>query len=271
LGRNRAFDELKRCLETAKIPWNEPNRSERFEQRPHIVRLLALLECLNGDVSGEFVEDFLHTLDPVPSGSVIRQLASSLMPGRTYRSVAESAAAYLDGPRTREAERLANLLDRAAKLGILDFGPEALRRLWGDVLRPLMNFRERQHATDIEADIELLAMLAADFASPDAFVNSVRTGAVSDDATSDPTVTIGTIHYSKGREWDAIFLVNLTEGHLPEARAGDVREEQRIFYTGATRAKKQLYLCSPKRIAGASGHSRFIHSVEVALKQWDVQ
>ena len=65
-------------------------------------------------------------------------------------------------------------------------------------------------------------------------------------------VTLVTIHAAKGLEWDAVFLVGLTEGSLPiryalkGAGAADaIEEERRLFYVGITRAREHLYLSWP--------------------------
>ncbi|MFS0469041.1 ATP-dependent DNA helicase UvrD2, partial [Corynebacterium striatum] len=60
-------------------------------------------------------------------------------------------------------------------------------------------------------------------------------------------VTLATIHAAKGLEWDAVFLVGLTEKLMPinyAIKAGDeqVEEERRLFYVGITRAREHLAL-----------------------------
>jgi DNA helicase II / ATP-dependent DNA helicase PcrA len=58
-------------------------------------------------------------------------------------------------------------------------------------------------------------------------------------------VTLSTLHKAKGLEWDAVFLVALTEGSLPSAyakTAEQLSEERRLFYVGITRARRHLNL-----------------------------
>ena len=60
-------------------------------------------------------------------------------------------------------------------------------------------------------------------------------------------VTLATVHAAKGLEWDAVFLVGLTEKLMPinhAIKAGDeqVEEERRLFYVGITRAREHLAL-----------------------------
>ncbi|SKX67304.1 DNA/RNA helicase, superfamily I [Mycobacteroides abscessus subsp. abscessus] len=60
-------------------------------------------------------------------------------------------------------------------------------------------------------------------------------------------VTLSSLHAAKGLEWDAVFLVGLTEGSLPISQAikgsfDDVEEERRLFYVGVTRAREHLHI-----------------------------
>ena len=68
---------------------------------------------------------------------------------------------------------------------------------------------------------------------------------------------LSTIHASKGLEYDHVILIDAAEGLLPSADEGEeLEEERRLFYVGATRAKKQLeFLCYEKKFGEASDTS----------------
>ncbi|MEV5137832.1 ATP-dependent DNA helicase UvrD2 [Streptomyces syringium] len=58
-------------------------------------------------------------------------------------------------------------------------------------------------------------------------------------------VTLASLHAAKGLEWDAVFLVGLTEGMMPITYAKtdeQVEEERRLLYVGVTRARRHLSL-----------------------------
>ncbi|MFI7604203.1 ATP-dependent DNA helicase UvrD2 [Micromonospora sp. NPDC049366] len=58
-------------------------------------------------------------------------------------------------------------------------------------------------------------------------------------------VTLASLHSAKGLEWDAVFLVGLSEGTLPTTYAKtveQVEEERRLLYVGVTRAREWLWL-----------------------------
>nr|WP_245839479.1 UvrD-helicase domain-containing protein [Nocardia donostiensis] len=75
------------------------------------------------------------------------------------------------------------------------------------------------------------------------------------DARHPPTVqgvTLASLHAAKGLEWDAVFLVGLSDGTLPithvladdgsVADQAALEEERRLLYVGVTRAREQLRL-----------------------------
>jgi DNA helicase-2/ATP-dependent DNA helicase PcrA len=89
----------------------------------------------------------------------------------------------------------------------------------------------------------------------------------------DDKVTLMTIHAAKGLEFETVFLVGLEEGLFPLQRAAlepdQLEEERRLFYVGATRAKKKIVLSSAKarfRFGEVeSNPSRFIREILTEL------
>ncbi|MBL8026228.1 MAG: ATP-binding domain-containing protein, partial [Fibrobacteres bacterium] len=62
------------------------------------------------------------------------------------------------------------------------------------------------------------------------------------------SVTLMTLHSSKGMEFPVIFLPGLDDEVMPSKRSvdeGNIEEERRLFYVGITRAQKRLYLSWP--------------------------
>ncbi|WP_327244461.1 ATP-dependent DNA helicase UvrD2 [Streptomyces sp. NBC_01320] len=81
-------------------------------------------------------------------------------------------------------------------------------------------------------------------------------------------VTLASLHSAKGLEWDAVFLVGLTEGMMPitYARTDEqIEEERRLLYVGVTRARFHLSLSwSLSRSPGSRGGrrpSRFLNGL----------
>ena len=59
------------------------------------------------------------------------------------------------------------------------------------------------------------------------------------------------MHSAKGQEWDAVFLLAVSDGSFPsEFAAGKpdlLEEERRLLYVAMTRAKNALHLVAPLR------------------------
>lgn len=63
---------------------------------------------------------------------------------------------------------------------------------------------------------------------------------------NEPSVTLMTVHASKGLEYEAVFVSGLEDGLFPSSSASaykqDMEEERRLFYVAVTRAKQFCYL-----------------------------
>jgi DNA helicase-2/ATP-dependent DNA helicase PcrA len=83
------------------------------------------------------------------------------------------------------------------------------------------------------------------------------------DAQHAPTVdgvTLASLHAAKGLEWDAVFVVGVTDGMIPITYAEtpeQVEEERRLLYVGVTRAREHLAVTwSLARSPGGRGSRR---------------
>ena len=80
-------------------------------------------------------------------------------------------------------------------------------------------------------------------------------------------VTLATLHSAKGLEWDAVFLIGLSEGLVPISYAGtfeQIDEERRLLYVGITRARKRLSLswsAAGHQQRGPRERSRFLSEI----------
>ena len=71
--------------------------------------------------------------------------------------------------------------------------------------------------------------------------------------TSNPRITISTIHRAKGAQADKVVLLTDTSGRSNSQwrlSEQDKEDEIRVFYVGLTRAKKELHLVQPMYSAG---------------------
>ncbi|MFO7569636.1 MAG: ATP-dependent helicase [Smithellaceae bacterium] len=105
-----------------------------------------------------------------------------------------------------------------------------------------------------EEDLNQLGNFAARFERMDDFLNELAllTNMSKEEEIEErqeDKVVLSTIHQAKGLEWSYVFLIWCADGMIPLQRAlaepGGEEEERRLFYVAVTRAKDQLYLCSP--------------------------
>jgi DNA helicase II / ATP-dependent DNA helicase PcrA len=134
-------------------------------------------------------------------------------------------------------------------------GQGAARQRW-ESLRALAELAEELVASVPEADLG-------------AFLAELTTRAQAQHPPTVQGVTLASLHAAKGLEWDAVFLVGLTDGTLPIQHAdGDddaVEEERRLFYVGVTRARVHLRISwALSRNAGgrrSRRRSRFLYGL----------
>lgn len=130
---------------------------------------------------------------------------------------------------------------------------------------------QRQRWESLHALAELAVELAATVPGADmaAFLAELATRAQAQHPPTVQGVTLASLHAAKGLEWDAVFLVGLTDGTLPIQHAdGDdaaIEEERRLFYVGVTRARVHLRLSwALSRSAGgrrSRRRSRFLYGL----------
>ncbi len=145
--------------------------------------------------------------------------------------------------------------DIVASLGYTDAAPHsggALRERW-----------ESLAALVALAD-ELAGNRGPEFGLAE-FVNELQERSLAQHAPTVQGVTLASLHAAKGLEWDAVFLVGLSEGLMPISFADSpesVDEERRLLYVGITRAREHLSLSwSTARTPGGRANrkpSRFL-------------
>ncbi|UZR92407.1 ATP-dependent helicase [Chondrinema litorale] len=78
------------------------------------------------------------------------------------------------------------------------------------------------------------------------FLQEVALYSTSDTDTDEDSVTMMTIHMSKGLEFSHVYIVGMEEDLFPSqmmlSSRADLEEERRLFYVAITRAKTRLYL-----------------------------
>ena len=137
------------------------------------------------------------------------------------------------------------------------------------------------------ADIQQLARLASTYPSRERFLTELTLDPP--EVTSDEPgallldedyLILSTIHSAKGREWNAVSVLNAVDGGIPSEMStgsqAEIEEERRLLYVAMTRAKEQLELVVPQRfyITGQAstgdrhvyaGRTRFVPNRQLPL------
>ncbi|MEU7870137.1 ATP-dependent DNA helicase UvrD2 [Dactylosporangium sp. NPDC049140] len=127
--------------------------------------------------------------------------------------------------------------------GLLEIVHTALERVAWRADAPPAGGAQRERWEAVAALVSLAEGMAT--LSLDEFNTELQRRAALQHVPTVEGVTLSSLHSAKGLEWDAVFLVGLTEGTLPviHARTPDaVEEERRLLYVGVTRARHTLWL-----------------------------
>jgi len=107
-------------------------------------------------------------------------------------------------------------------------------------------------------DLEQLERLAVQYRTRESFVTELTLDPpqASGDLSGDPLLdedylVLSTVHSAKGQEWEAVHVLNVTDGSFPSefaaGRSELLDEERRLLYVAMTRAKQDLHLIAPVR------------------------
>ena len=109
-----------------------------------------------------------------------------------------------------------------------------------------------------EADLEQLEQISGRYPTRERFLTELTLDppSAAGDLAGDPYLDedyliLSTVHSAKGQEWDAVFVLNVSDGNFPSEFATGkpemIEEERRLLYVAMTRAKQSLQLLAPLR------------------------
>jgi DNA helicase-2/ATP-dependent DNA helicase PcrA len=223
----------------------------RFLEAAHVKDVLSVLR---------WADNPRHTL----AGFRVLQLMSGMGPANARRIVEGLAA---NGHRVSAlpglpvpaaaAERFAALSDLLAFLNDPTTpwpGQTRRAREWYEPELERLYDAAHVRATDLDQ----LEQLATQYPSRERFLTELALdppNATGNDVgpplLDEDYLILSTVHSAKGQEWDAVFVLNVTDGSFPSEFAGgkpaQIEEERRLLYVAMTRARRQLELVCPLR------------------------
>ena len=167
--------------------------------------------------------------------------------------VLRGAERFFERAEIREALVLLRGAARAAELdtrdqaSLADEAVAVLSTRGFDLAAPPTGAAARDRWQSLSALVDLARDLAAE--RPEAvlrdLVVELEERSQAQHAPTVDGVTLASLHAAKGLEWDAVFLVGLTDGMVPLVHAEsaeEIEEERRLLYVGVTRAREHLQL-----------------------------
>jgi DNA helicase-2/ATP-dependent DNA helicase PcrA len=254
----------------------------KFAESAHVKDALAFLRVVSNPSDTLSWFRALKLLDHVGDATVNQILEHLGVERREFRAAKSKEALFrkLHGFPARavyqeQLAKLARLLGALVEHKTPNAQLSAVLRFY----RPILKARYDDHprrARDLErlqaiakryrSAAELLADVALD--PSDATQNEAR-------ERGGGYVTLSTVHSAKGLEWDALFVIWMTDGWFPSSRSydefEDLEEERRLLYVATTRARRHLYFVSPQAAPrGAEGDtapavSRFLEPIPDAV------
>ena len=107
-----------------------------------------------------------------------------------------------------------------------------------------------------EADLEQLEQVSGSYPTRERFLTELTLDppSAAGDLAGNPLLdedylVLSTVHSAKGQEWEAVFVLNVSDGNFPSefatGKPAMIEEERRLLYVAMTRAKQALSLIAP--------------------------
>ena len=233
----------------------------RFYQRKEIKDLLSYIQFISNKRDSVSLSRILNT----PRRSI----------GRTRRDRIES---YAEEKRitlweaikeiAREDTIISDFVDLISSLENIERVDELLEAIIDKTgyIRLLDEEDTVEADSRIENILELLSVvktftLKEEKYSPVEYLVEVGLKTDIDEWKRDDSVSLMTLHNTKGLEFPVVFIAGLSEEVLPHYRSikdGTIEEERRLFYVGLTRSKEKVYLSYYRKRGIGWGSSRML-------------
>ncbi|GAB4136262.1 ATP-dependent helicase [Thermopirellula anaerolimosa] len=223
----------------------------KFLETAHIKDLLSFLKLAENPrdiVAGTRVLRLLPGIGPAKARSLLGMLPLRPNPFEAWRATQPPAAARKLWP------DFVNLMETLCDSQVPLVSQVAAIREFYEPLLPELYDNPNPRARDLE-QVELIASRFADRRTMLTEITldppSSTQDLAADPHLDDDYLILSTIHSAKGLEWDAVYVLNATDGHIPSDMSTrsleEIEEERRLFYVALTRAKRHLVVCHPTR------------------------
>jgi DNA helicase-2/ATP-dependent DNA helicase PcrA len=225
----------------------------KFLEAAHVKDLLAVLkwaENPKNEIAAFRVLQLLPGMGPATARKAFEILQ---LGGFSFASLAAFA------PPASAADRWGSLVILMERLAAFADDPAwqaqvpAVRRWYQPELERLYDNSETR-----QADLEQLEQVSGRYPTRERFLTELTldpaaaaSGHSGDPLLDEDYLVLSTVHSAKGQEWDAVYILNVTDGSFPSEFATGkpalIEEERRLLYVAMTRARRSLSLMAPLR------------------------
>lgn len=224
----------------------------KFLEAGHVKDMLAVLKWADNprnEVAGFRTLKLLPGMGPANAARCFEQLQVADFLFGSLRDMRPPAAAAGDWP------AFCALMESLASAVEGDKGWQAqlteLRRWYRPHLERIYDGVDTR-----EADLEQLEQISGRYPTRERFLSELTLDppGAAGDLAGDPHLdedylVLSTVHSSKGQEWDAVYVLNVSDGNFPSefatGKPAMIEEERRLLYVAMTRAKQSLSLIAP--------------------------
>lgn len=248
----------------------------RFYERAEIRDALAYLRFTAQASDDLALERIINTPKRGIGDTTVERLYAHARVQNISLSAAIEQLLQTDELRGKAKEALRNLMDDFARWrGLSDHTPHP--QLANQILEDsgYIAMWQAEKTPDAQGRVENLRELVsamAEFETMANFLEHVSLVMENNESSSEPKVTLMTLHGAKGLEFENVFLPGWEEGLFPSQRSMDengnagLEEERRLAYVGITRAKRRAFITHTgnRRIYGnwtQSIASRFVEEL----------
>ena len=245
------------CLELELVRRNIPYVKYgglKFLEAAHVKDLLSILkwaENPKNEVAAFRVLRLLPGMGPARAQRCFEQLVAAGYQFSALRDFRPPTAAAADWP------AFCQLMQTLANSELDDHGWQSqltlTRRWYLPQLERLYDGLDTR-----EADLEQLEQISGRYPTRERFLTELTLNppSAAGDQAGDPLLDedyliLSTVHSAKGQEWQAVYVLNVTDGNFPSefatGKPGMIEEERRLLYVAMTRAKQSLTLIAPLR------------------------
>ncbi|MCW5204622.1 UvrD-helicase domain-containing protein [Desulfobulbus sp. N2] len=222
----------------------------KLTEAAHIKDALSFLRVLINPWDNLSWNRLLLQLDKVGPKTSQKILETVMAEDKPIKALAE----YKTGAKWKEP--LQRLAEALAAMDRRELTPSGVFDLVMEYYEPIFERIYHDDYPKRRRDLEQLKALIGGYGDLQFFVDDTALDppdpAPSTVETAPEKLILSTIHSAKGLEWDAVFVIGLSEGRFPHQKTvpgGEQwEEERRLLYVAATRAKKQLFLTYPRTI-----------------------